>query len=91
MTGPVSTNQKSIVGEEDTGDLLYVTELPKYISCWSYSKIVFNIYPQSNLEKVFLQFVDDGSNWGSGAQFPNHLHLVFLQLHYWSLPKQQPY
>ena len=90
MTRPVSTNQKSIVGGEDRGDLLYVTELPKYISCWSYSRIGFNIYPQS-LEKVFLQFVDDGRNLGGGARFPDHLYLIYLHLDYRKLPKQKPY
>ncbi len=64
MTGPVNANQKIVLKSAISGDVLAEAKVPLLTPHWTYFEVNVNLPPQSKMEKVMLQFVDDGSGWG---------------------------
>jgi hypothetical protein len=73
ITGPVNTNQKIVVKNEQSGQVIGELQIPLLKNQWSNFRIKLTFAASKQSEKVSIFFVDSGSDWVSGAVLVSHL------------------
>jgi hypothetical protein len=64
ITGPVNTNQKIVVKNEQSGQVIGELQIPLLKNQWSNFRIKLTFAASKQSEKVSIFFVDSGSDWG---------------------------